>query len=302
MKRYRIVHRTSYHYQEPVALCHNEAHLEPRQGPSQRTIDHQLVITPTPDVLHERQDYFGNRVTFFSVQERHESLTVTSTTEVELSTLQVAGEDPPWERVRDELDGDHSTDGLWAREFRLETPFAPRDELAAEYASKSFTAGRPILDATRELMRRIHTDFKYDPHFTTVATPLTEVWQHRRGVCQDFAHLALSCLRSMGLAGRYVSGYLETTSPPGKEKLVGADASHAWASVYRGGGSWVDFDPTNNHMPVDSHVTVAWGRDYGDVTPLKGIILGGGKHALSVSVDMSRIDGDADPPLRSRVD
>ncbi|HQT25374.1 MAG TPA: transglutaminase family protein, partial [Burkholderiales bacterium] len=177
-----------------------------------------------------------------------------------------------------------------ALQYALDSPFVMTSSELMAYAGPSFTPGRPLLEAVQDLMQRIHADFTYDPGFTTLATPLSEVLAHRRGVCQDFAHLAIGCLRSRGLAARYVSGYIETLPFPGKEKLVGADASHAWFSVYMPELGWMDFDPTNNQIPADRHIVVAWGRDYGDVTPLKGVIFGGGDHELAVSVEVRNMD------------
>ena len=191
-----------------------------------------------------------------------------------------------WEKARDRLRNDRSADVIEATQFTLDSPMIKTDELLAEYAKGSFLPGRPLDEAVHDLMQRIYAEFKYDPEFSTIATPLTEVMKHRSGVCQDFAHLAIGCLRSRGLAARYVSGYIETAPPPGKERLIGADASHAWFSVFHPGFGWLDFDPTNNQLPTDRHITVAWGRDYADVTPLRGVAFGGGKHKLKVAVDV----------------
>jgi transglutaminase-like putative cysteine protease len=177
-----------------------------------------------------------------------------------------------------------------ARQFVLESPFVNVDPLFSEYARQVFVPGRPLLFAVHELMRRIFTEFVYDPEFTTIATPLLEVFEHRRGVCQDFAHFAIACLRSLGLSARYVSGYLETLPLQGQSQLIGAAASHAWVSVYCPELGWIDFDPTNNLMPADRHIVVAWGRDYSDVTPLKGTIIGGGAHELEVRVEMQKVE------------
>jgi transglutaminase-like putative cysteine protease len=206
---------------------------------------------------------------------------------------------PSWEKVRDSLEHSLTNEYLEAREFVLDSPFIAVDNTLREYARPSFTPGRPILDAVRDLMRRIFTEFVYDPNFTTIITPLNTVLEHRRGVCQDFAHLMIGGIRSMGLAARYVSGYLETLPPPGKEKLQGSDASHAWLAVYVPGQGWVDFDPTNHQMPTNQHITTAWGRDYSDVTPLKGTIFGGGSHILQVSVDVTRMNGETSDSMPS---
>lgn len=287
MKRYRVEHRTTYDYASPVSLCQNEAHLIPRDLPWQRCLRSSLEIEPRPAVMSERVDFFGNKVHYFAIQELHSSLEVTARSDIELSppVLPEASATPSWESIRDRLRRDTDNVYFEARQFCLDSPFVGAMATLFAYGATSFPPGRPILEGIEELNARIHADFVYDPHFTTIATPLQDVYRHRRGVCQDFAHLAIACLRSLGLACRYISGYLETKPPEGKPRLVGADASHAWCSAFLGEWGWVDFDPTNNHVGADSHLTVAWGRDYGDVTPLKGVILGGGEHSLTVSVD-----------------
>ena len=194
-----------------------------------------------------------------------------------------------WELVAQRLQSDRTAEVLDALQYTLDSPMIESNEKLAAYARHSLLPGRPLLQAVNELMQRIFADFTYDPEFSSIATPLSEVLKHKRGVCQDFAHLAIACLRSQGLAARYVSGYIETLPAPGKERLVGADASHAWFSVYLPDAGWIDFDPTNNQMPIDKHITVAWGRDFSDVTPLKGIAFGGGQHKLHVSVDVRNL-------------
>ena len=291
--KYRVIHTTQYLYSEPVSLCHNEARFAPRTFASQVCQSSQLAIEPRPSALREREDFFGNRVSYFAIQQLHEQLTITATSDVQVHPvdgtpdLSIYG---PWDTVREQLQGTTAPDFVEARPFVLESPLVPIAPDFARYAERSFSVGRPLLEAVYNLMQRIHQDFDYVPGFTTVTTPLLTVLKHRRGVCQDFAHLAIACLRAMGLAARYVSGYLETLPPPGKERLVGADASHAWFSIYVPGNGWIDFDPTNNAMPTDRHITVAWGRDYADVVPLKGVIFGGGKHQLFVSVDVTDLE------------
>lgn len=290
--KYRIIHKTTYTYADYVSLCQNEAYLLPRHTPQQHCRYSQLRIAPAPALLKERHDFFGNRASYFSIQAPHKVLTVTAVSELDLDYPDLHAlptHSPPWETVRDQIAADTSTEGLEARGYVLPSPFINPDAALAAYARPSFPPGRPILAALVDLTRRIFKEFTYDPHFTTIVTPLSEVLQHKRGVCQDFAHLAIACVRSLGLAARYVSGYLETLPPPGKEKLRGADASHAWLAVYVPEQGWVDFDPTNNQIPWTQHITTAWGRDYGDVTPLKGIIFGGGEHQLAVSVDVERL-------------
>jgi len=291
--KYRIVHKTEYRYGITVSLCHNLAHLRPRNLATQQCLGHGLEIDPLPMDLAEHTDYFGNHVSYFSIQQPHQMLTVTATSEIELypATGQLALEsDIPWDEVRSRL-AEHRTESAREnRQFVLDSPLAPTGEELAGYAASSFPPGRPLLESVRDLVERVHREFVYDPGFTTVATPLSEVFANRRGVCQDFAHLGIACLRSLGLAARYVSGYLETLPPPGQVKQRGTDESHAWFSVYLPGAGWHDFDPTNNGVPLDRHVTTAWGRDYADVTPLKGVLFGGDPgHRPQVSVDVERL-------------
>jgi transglutaminase-like putative cysteine protease len=290
--RYRIRHRSRYRYSEPVSLCHNLAHLAPRDHAYQRCLKTDLSIDPLPSVRHARKDYFGNHATFFSIQHPHTVLTVTATSEIVMTPPEAPPEDPwssPWENVRQHLQTGLDYETRDARQYVLDSPFIPLPPELAGYAAPAFTPDRPFLEAVEDLMRRIYADFAYDPHFSTIATPLAEVLAERRGVCQDFAHLAIGGLRSRGLAARYVSGYLETVPPPGQARLLGADASHAWFSVFVPGSGWFDFDPTNNQIPLDQHITTAWGRDFGDVTPLKGVLYGGGEHTLQVAVDVERL-------------
>jgi transglutaminase-like putative cysteine protease len=290
--RYRVVHKTNYTYAQPVALGHNETHLRPRAFESQRCLSHQLEIEPQPAVLSEREDFFGNPVSYFSIQHSHSQLSVTATSEVELQERVRPPTDAasrPWEETAARLKRACISEILDARPYVLDSPLVSLSSEIARYAAVFFPLGRPLIEAVHELMERIHRDFVYDPGSTMVATPLSVVFKHRRGVCQDFAHLAIACLRSQGLAARYVSGYLETFPPPGWDKLIGADASHAWFSVYDPVLGWLDFDPTNNQTPVDRHITVAWGRDYSDITPLKGVIYSGGHHQAAVSVEVTNL-------------
>ncbi|MDB5309044.1 MAG: t [Gemmataceae bacterium] len=288
MTRYLITHVTTYDYGEAVSLCQNVAHLAPRPCHRQRAEQSVLSITPDPAVIEDRVDYFGNPVSYFTIQEPHRELTVRVTHRV---TLQPgAAPDPqatpPWETVRDRLTQDRDAAWLDAYQYVFDSRYAAADARYAAYAAPSFAPGRPILAAALDLTRRVHAEFVYDPRATTIATPVAEVFENRRGVCQDFAHFQLACLRSLGLAARYVSGYLSTVPPPGRPRLVGADATHAWVSLFCGDAGWVDLDPTNDQIPGDRHVLIAWGRDYEDVSPLKGVILGGGRHAVRVAVDV----------------
>jgi transglutaminase-like putative cysteine protease len=263
----------------------------PRNSNWQTCLHSQLWINPIPALMQEKTDFFSNRSHYFTIQTAHKTLTVTAISDVEVNPPQnISLESDTWENIRNELAIDMSPEGIEARSFILDSPFiTTKNQDILEYAVTSFTDARPLLEAVMDLTSRIYNDFTYDPQFTTIATPLSEVLEHRRGVCQDFAHLAIAGIRTMGLAARYVSGYLETLPPPGQPKLRGVDASHAWFSVYVPTVGWVDFDPTNNQTLTEQYITTAWGRDYEDVTPLKGIIFGGGEHQLEVSVDVERL-------------
>lgn len=295
--RFRVSHRTIYQYSEPVTLCHNKAHLTPREHPFQRLISTRFLVDPPPAVFRQRDDFFGNRTTFFTVQQHHTQLTATVISEVEVGAKDYPdlSESYRWEFVRDLLRADLSTNSLEAFEFVFDSPHIRRSQDLARYALPSFPRGRPILEGVWSLMERIHKDFEFSPRSTTVSTPLPEVLRIRKGVCQDFAHLMVGCLRSIGLSARYVSGYLRTIPPPGKPRLVGADASHAWVSVALPGVGWFDFDPTNNKVPAGDYITLAWGRDYSDVSPLRGTILGGGRQLVSVAVDVLPLDEEGSP-------
>ncbi len=292
MIRYRISHSTTYVYGEPVSLCQNVAHLVPRACPWQQAEESILAITPDPAVIEERIDYFGNPIEYFTIQEPHRELTVTveHRIAVEPRIVPEPNATPPWESVRDRLAFDRSAEWLDAFQSLHASRYVPLNEKYAEYAAVSFTPGRPILEAGLELTQRIFAEFTYDPRATTLATPVAEVFAERRGVCQDFAHLQLACLRSLGLAAGYVSGYLSTVPAPGRERMIGADATHAWVRLFCGDAGWVDLDPTNNEVPSDRHILLAWGRDYDDVSPLKGVILGGGQHSVRVAVDVEPLN------------
>jgi transglutaminase-like putative cysteine protease len=291
---YQIVHRTTYKYKYPVSGGSHVACLTPRSLPQQQATRSELSIRPTPTTCVERMDFFGNLLCFFTIQEPHKELVVEARSNVvrEREAAPLAGNSLPWEEAALLLPDDHSCEGLDAYQFRFESPrIRVRPEYAA-YALESFTPGRATPEALLDLTARIHQDFRFDAKATNVRTPIEEVFAKRRGVCQDFAHLQIACLRSLNLAARYVSGYLRTYPAPGQPRLVGADVSHAWVSAYCPGMGWLDLDPTNNVVPSNGHVTLAWGRDYGDVSPLRGLILGGGSHTLKVSVDMEALDDE----------
>ena len=289
--RYRIVHTTEYQYSEPASLSQNELFLHPRETAHQRVVGCTITVDPEPQYLHERQDYFGNSAMVFMVQHPHRRLRVTAESLIE--TTRVSPVDgratPAWEEVARRLRDHHRPEELAAYQFVFPSQMVKVSDDISRYAAASFPAGRPVLSGAQELMGRIFSEFTYDKSATGVDTPVLQVFAQRKGVCQDFAHLMIGCLRSFGLAARYVSGYLETKPPPGKAKLVGADASHAWLALFIPGHGWVDLDPTNNLIPGENHITLAWGRDYGDVTPVKGVVMGGGRHQLSVMVDVSQV-------------
>jgi transglutaminase-like putative cysteine protease len=289
---YRIIHRTTYKYKYPVSSGNHVACLKPRSFPHHQLLENEIDIQPTPAIMTHRVDYFGNLLCFFTIQEPHRELVVEARSKVTVEdrTASRPDQDIPWEEAVRRLTGDGSPDGLDASQFRFESPrIRMRPEFAA-YALKSLTRKRPLREGLLDLTARIHKDFRFDSKVTNVRTPVEEVFRKRRGVCQDFAHVQIACLRSLNLSARYVSGYLRTYPPKGQPRLVGADASHAWVSAYCPGSGWLDLDPTNNVVPSNGHVTLAWGRDYGDVSPLHGLILGGGAHALTVAVDMELLE------------
>jgi len=292
--RYRIIHSTEYRYTDTVSQCHNVAHLIPRDTPHQRCLQSRIDVDPVAADYAQRHDFFGNPVSFFSTQIPHQRLAVIATSEVQVAPEPARLDlhsGTSWQGVKAHLSASLQPEDLDARQYLLDSPLVVASEALAAYARPSFQAGRPLLEVALELVDRIHNDFRYEPGFTSVTTPLEEVLRDHRGVCQDFAHLAIGCLRAMGLPARYVSGYLETVPPPGQERLQGADASHAWFSVYVPQLGWLDLDPTNNQRPMGRHITTAWGRDFSDVTPLKGVIFGGGAgHGLAVSVDVERLE------------
>jgi len=288
--KYRIRHLTHYHYTDSVSNSQHDLHLLPRELPRQRCLSAQLQVRPAPIVCRERVDYFGNRATHVVLATPHTELVATaeSLVEVEPAPALVAAEDVTWEAAAQEfmLPGAD----LHAQEMTFPSPFVEPWATLREFAGRSFTPGRPLLAGCLDLMAQIHREFTYDPRATTIATPLVEVLQKRRGVCQDFAHLMIACLRGLGLSARYVSGYLSTTPPPGQPRLQGADASHAWLAVYSPRFGFVDLDPTNDRVVGETHITLALGRDFGDVTPLRGVIHGGGRHDLDVEVDVIAVD------------
>lgn len=287
-QRFDITHTTTYDYQSAVNVSHHQLRLAPRRMRRQFRFEHAISITPEPAATSLHTDYFGNEVMFVTIEGAHRQLRVTSHNQVAIAPpfIPEAAETPAWESVRGLCHADRSAGVLEAGEFVFSSPLIAPGQAFADYAEPSFVEGRPILEAVLDLTGRIFADFKFDATATTVSTPLEQVLKQRRGVCQDFAHLQIACLRSLGLPARYVSGYLETLPPPGQPKLVGADASHAWVSFFCPGIGWIDVDPTNNLLPSMQHITLGWGRDFGDISPIRGVLTGGDEHSLGVAVDV----------------
>ena len=282
---YDITHVTEFDYEERVSVSHHVARLAPRRSDRQTPIAHALSFDPPPAVLREHHDVFGTPVAFFAMQGPHRRLSVTSRANVEVTAPPpLPARSPAWEAVRDSV-GALPIDVF---DFVVDSPLVAAGRDYAAYAATSFTPGRAIVDGLVDLTRRLHDDLAFTPGATTIATPIAEVFRRRIGVCQDFAHLQIACLRSLGLPARYVSGYLETSPPSDEPRLVGADASHAWIALYVPDVGWIDADPTNDRVPADRHVTLAWGRDYADVSPIRGVILGGGEQRTRVAVDIAR--------------
>jgi transglutaminase-like putative cysteine protease len=295
-RQYRVEHHTVYRYSEPVLLSHQQLHLTPRPLDYQSTQAHEVAVEPTPTLRREIIDAFGNPVTEIAIESAHSNLDIVAHTDVHLTAPAnfEAGSTPDWQTVREAL----RYRAAWrpdptilqATQFLFESPHARVKRDLRTYASDCFAPGRPILEAATALMAKIHGSFKYEVAATGVGTPVMKFYEQKRGVCQDFAHLMISCLRSTGLAARYVSGYLLTRPPPGKPPRIGADASHAWVSLFIPEKGWIDLDPTNNVIPSFDHITVAWGRDFSDVTPLRGVINGGGIQTLEVKVTVEPVE------------
>jgi len=313
--RYRIKHSTEYIYNAKVSHCYNVAHIIPRTSSRQTCLWSEVKVEPLAAISSKQEDYYGNMAFHFEIQQPHTRLMITATSEVETHSqlskspllTQTQSQGPgsqsiqqlvmpfPQEKGLSWLDAlkrlaeAHSPEDLLAREYLFDSPMIQATEALRAYAEPSFGNDRPLLAAVKDLTQRIFTDFTYDPQSTTVSTPLAEVLATKRGVCQDFAHLQIGCLRALGIPAKYVSGYIETIPPAGTIKLVGTDASHAWISVYSPLDGWIEFDPTNNCTAGTQHIITAWGRDYFDVTPLRGVIYGGGTGpVMNISVDVAR--------------
>jgi transglutaminase-like putative cysteine protease len=295
----RVVHETAYDYVPSVRTAQHMAHLKPVANAQQKLLSHRLTVSPQPAQSNEAVDVYGNTRAFFSLGASHDRLRVVSESLVSTSPVHEPEASLPWEQVRERMRYHRASRYDPASEFAFASPYVPRDAQFVAYALASFPAGRPLYAAACDLMHRIHADFKYETTATDVNTPALEALALRKGVCQDLAHVMLGCLRSLGLPGRYVSGYLLTEPPAGQPRLVGTDASHAWVSLYLPGeevedGAWVDLDPTNDRTPGEDYVTLAVGRDYSDVSPMRGVIHGGTNHRLRVAVTVTPIDEKAD--------
>jgi transglutaminase-like putative cysteine protease len=285
---YRVKHRTVYDYGADVVHAHQLLHLTPRSSPYQQCLSHAVEICPVPGDRAHDVDVFGNPIIRIELDRPHVRLEVAAEMRVAVKArVELDGDSMPWERVRDALayaKRPRSAQELEASCYRMESPYVRLKNAFAEFAADCFPRGRPVLACADALMKKLHTELTYAPGETNIGTPLLDVLESRRGVCQDYSHLMIACLRSQGLSARYVSGYLRTIPRSGAPPLVAADASHAWVSVYVPPIGWVDLDPTNGIRVDTDHITLAWGRDFGDVSPLRGVIVGGGQHTLNVGV------------------
>ena len=284
--KYRVVHISRYAYGSPVDLAAHLLHLRPRPLPFQRILSETIVSEPDGARRHDALDHFGNLVTWLFLDRPHADFVVSahSTVDVAYPKPPAPEDTAPWEEIAAAA-AEPAADG--AAEYRFDSPMAASLAETRAYAAVSFPPGRPVLEGLIELNMRIRKEFKFRAGATTISTPVARVMQRREGVCQDFSHLMISALRGLGIPARYNSGYIRTRPPPGQKRRQGADQSHAWVGAWLGTEhGWVDLDPTNGIVVRDEHVLIGWGRDYGDVSPVQGIILGGGSHALSVSVDL----------------
>ena len=286
-----VIQETAYDYTPKVKTAQHMAHLKPAHNAHQQVLRHTLSVAPRPAQQTEMTDVYGNTRAFFNLSSPHDELKVVADSVVSTSAPAPPESDMAWELVRERMRYHREADWDPAAAFLFASPHVPRHEHFLAYARPSFTTGRPLAEAARDLTQRIHEDFEYESEVTDVSTPALQALEMRKGVCQDFAHIMLACLRSLGLPARYVSGYLLTEPPAGQPRLLGADASHAWVSVYlpgeQGPGLWTDLDPTNNRAPGEDYVTLATGRDFFDVSPLRGVIHGGANHTLRVAVTVT---------------
>ncbi len=288
-----ITHDTTFSYAQPVSVSHQLLRLSPRESIRQRPLHSRLIVEPAPAARSTRHDYFGNEITYLTVQVPHERLTIRSTSRVDVQPSEAAllNIGPSWEDVAAMVDRPPDRAALEASQFAFASPYVDVEEDVTEFAHETFTPGKACIPAVIELTERIFSEFVYEGGVTDVWTPVGEILSNRRGVCQDFAHLQIAALRSVGLPARYVSGYLLTHPAEGRARMIGADASHAWIATWCPEFGWVEFDPTNNVMPSDEHIALAWGRDYGDVSPTNGVIVGGGAHTVTVGVSVETVQG-----------
>jgi transglutaminase-like putative cysteine protease len=304
----QVTHETRYHYSPVVETAQHVAYMEPRTHATQVVLDHRLHVNPEPAQMHRLSDVYGNTRCFFSLQAPHAVLDVVAHSLVSTQPSLPVHSTAPWEEVRELFRYCAGSHFDAASEFIYPSPFVPRHSEFSAYARTSFVPGAPMLQACIHLMQRIHSEFTYKSQSTQINTPAREALAQRTGVCQDFSHIMIACLRTLGLPARYVSGYMLTHPPEGQARLIGSDASHAWVSIFLPdlpqGARWCDFDPTNNrwgwHAPGEDYVTVATGRDFGDVSPLRGVIHGGASHILTVGVTVAPVGETALPPSQSQ--
>ncbi|HSZ26179.1 MAG TPA: transglutaminase family protein [Cytophagaceae bacterium] len=291
--KYKIIHTTEYSYQESVNLCHNRLCLQPVERPNQKCIFSDIRITPKPDVVSFRKDFFGNNILFFSIYKEHSSLKIVSESIVSMENLlfmnMAVNSFLPWKEVQRKI-SEFPELAEEVTQYTVPSTFIPYSDVIKSFANDCFPEDATLWMVCNDLMQKIYTTIKFTPGYTTINTPVETVIKAKKGVCQDIAHLMIACMRNMGLPARYVSGYIETMAPPGKEKLIGTDASHAWVSVYFPEIGWVEFDPTNCLLPSHHHIVIGYGRDYQDVAPIKGIIFSSGEQKLKVEVDVQRIN------------
>jgi len=289
--KYRVRHYTEYSYPDAVSTCYNRLCLTPLNISGHICISSEISIVPSPDELTRRTDFFGNSLVFFSVFKEHKRLRVNahSVVQIDHSEIVAPRDAAGWQKsvALQVAEAGRASEVI---QYTMPSQHVPYSDAIRDFAQECFSERTTLWGACHALMRKIHTSIEFKPGFTTVNTPVESVIRIRKGVCQDFAHLMIAALRNMGVAARYVSGYIETLPPPGKERLVGADASHAWVSVYFPELGWVEFDPTNNLLPSDKHIRVAYGRDYFDVAPIKGIVFNSGEQNLMVKVDVERME------------
>ena len=293
---YHIFHSTQFSYQQWVSFSHNLIRLKPRDTPFQTVVDFSLSTEPQASELEEYSDYFGNQLHHMLIREPHLHLKVTARTCIAMDMQEIQqhkllseyAKNVTYTQALQALKA-NTPDVIDAKQFCMPSQFIKKtDPLLRDYVSVSFSPERSVYESVQEFMGRIYKDFQFVSGFSDVNTPVKTVFEARKGVCQDFAHIAISALRSLGLAARYVSGYIETLPPEGEEKFFGADASHAWFAVFIPGYGWFDFDPTNNMIPYDQHIVLGYGRDYADIAPMQGVVLGSGRSNISVTVDVTR--------------